>query len=119
MRRLLVPVLVGMLAGGLLMSAIPSGAHPGGDRKLQRQINKLKNQVSVLQDKTQDMDRDGFYNSLVLEGQVVSFQLCEPLEDAVWLDTEVVPDLTYLACNPEPGTQATRAQLEGFKKFQR
>ena len=49
----------------------------------------------------------------------MSFQLCEPLEDAVWLDTEVVPDLTYLACNPGPDTQATRAQLEGFKKFQR
>jgi hypothetical protein len=74
-----------------------------------------------LQDKTQDMDRDGFYNSLVLESQVVSFQTCQPEDDAIWLDTEVVQDLTFLACHigEGPYPTPTRAELKRFEQFRR
>jgi len=121
MRRMLVMLAVGLIVGALVMSALPSGAHPGGDRKLQRQINKLKSQVAVLQDKTQFMTRDGFYDSLILADQVVSFERCLPLEPAVWLDTEVVPGLTYLACSPTTGldAQPTKAELQRFKQFRK
>lgn len=128
MRRMLVMLTVGLVVGALVMSALPSGAHPGGDRKLQRQINKLqrqttklKNQVAVLQDKTQFMTMDGFYDSLILEWQVVSFETCLPLEPAVWLDTEVVPGLTFLACDPTTGlgAQPTKAELQRFKQFRK
>ena len=127
MRRPLVMLVVGLIVGALVMSALPSGAHPGGDRKLQRQINKLKGktdrletQVSVLQDKTQFMTLDGFYDSLILGEQVVNFE-CLPLEPAAWLDTEVVPGLTYLACDPtsNTGAQFTNAELKRFKEFRR
>ena len=104
-----------------MMLGLPTGAHPGSTRRLQRQINKLKNQVSVLHDKTQDMDRDGFYNGLVFESQVISFQACQPEDDAIWLDTEVVPDLTFLACHPGEGPYPapTQAELKRFEQFRR
>ena len=128
MKRGIVLVVVGIVMGALVMSALPSGAHPGGDRKLQRQINKLrgqtdrlKTQVSVLQDKTKFMTLDGFYDSLILSEQVVSFERCLPLEPAAWLDTEVVPGLTYLACDPAGSLTAepTKAELQRFREFQR
>jgi len=128
MKRGVVLVVVGIVMGALVMSALPSGAHPGGDRKLQRQINKLqrqtnnlKNQVSVLQDKTQFMTENGFYDSLILGEQVVSFERCLPLEPAVWLDTQVVPGLTYLECDPTTSlsSEPTKAELQRFREFQR
>lgn len=94
-------LIAGMLVGALIGAMAPVGAHHRDD--------KFRRRIAKLEKKTQHMDRAGFYNGIVSEWQVVSYQGCEDGDDALWVDTEVVPELTYLWCaagpyGPEPPT---------------
>lgn len=74
-------VLVGLLAGVLIATAIPVGAHHN-DLRFKKRLNRLGNQVQVLREKASALDRDGFYYGPVLGRQVVS--LCPVDSPAAW-----------------------------------
>ena len=86
--------LVGIAAGLLIGASIaPAGAHHGSDlQNLKQKVNRLQNKVSVLGQKTQNMDRDGFYLGPVLGNQVIG--VCAAGSTAVW--EPVIEDITMI-----------------------
>jgi hypothetical protein len=109
-RQKIALLLAGLLTGGILVTALPVGAHHN-DRALKRRIK-------ALEARTQLLDQDGFYAGLVEEWQVVSFD-CVHGDDAVWADTGV-QGVAFLFCADGPyGAQQRQAREDLMKKFAR
>ncbi len=87
--------LAGLLVGVLVFALAPAQAHHGDDLRLlktrvsslERRANSLEAKVKVLQDKTQAMDRRGFYLGPVGGNQVIS--VCPAGSGAIWEPTDV------------------------------
>ena len=75
-------ILVGLLVGVLIATAIPVTAHHS-DRAMKRRLNRLENQMAIQKQKTYYMDRDGYYNNIIAGSQVLS--LCAPDSPATWV----------------------------------
>ena len=104
MRRNLAILLVGMLIGGLMLLQAPSPAATTNQRikKLNRQVRKLNRQVRVLRNKTQHMNRRGFYGAGIWGFQV--FSLCGEEATATWTD-EFEGATVLDVCDPEASSQ--------------
>lgn len=109
MKQKIAWVLVGLLVGVLIVTAIPVGAHHN-DRKLKRRVTRLENQVQILRAKTVALDTDGFFYGPVLGRQVVA--LCPVDTSAMWTSDGNTEGITWLQdCLDE--TQQ-RSVLKGF-----
>lgn len=102
--------LVGLLVGVLIATAIPVGAHHN-DLRFRRRLNRLENQMAVQRQKTQYMDREGFYLALIDNYQVLSID-CLSGDDAVWVaDPEF--NVRILHC----AEGAYQQQAQGMRAF--
>jgi hypothetical protein len=110
MKQKLSVLLAGILLGGVMIGAIgPVNAHHGSDvRKLNRSVERLQSRVKVLREKTQLIDRDGFYRSFISGFQVLSS--CPDQSNAIWEQTNV-PDLRWL-----DDCFTTRAELRAARR---
>ncbi len=103
-------MLAGALVGALLMTVLPVSAHHGDSaRRLQRQIN-------VLKDKTQFMLRSGAYDSFIFDAQVLSE--CGDATDTVWAPSQI-PDLRSLSCPGGGALSTSRNMARSFKASNR
>lgn len=82
MREKVAALVAGLIIGALAMTVLPVQAHHN-DLKFKRRLNRLENQVSVLKQKTVDLDRDGFFWGPILADQVIS--VCPAGNSAVWV----------------------------------
>lgn len=85
--------LVGLLVGVLIATAVPVGAHHN-DRRLKRRVTRLENQMAVQKQKTYYMDREGFYNSIIVGSQV--FSACAADAPATWTTDGTVGEFTWV-----------------------
>lgn len=88
-------VLVGLLVGVLIATAVPVGAHHSRSaRRLANRVERLEIQMAQMRNKTSLMDADGFYFGPVLGYQVLSE--CAIGTSATWEQSEVIPELAQI-----------------------
>lgn len=88
-------ILVGLLAGVLIATSVPVGAHHRRSAtRLANRVERLENQIATLQNKTFFMDSDGFYMGPVFGEQVLGF--CQAGTAATWEVTAFTPDAVWI-----------------------
>lgn len=87
--------LVGLLVGVLIATSVPVGAHHATSaRRLANRVERLENQMAVQRQKTYYMDREGFYNGIVIGSQV--FSACAPDAPATWTTDGTTGEFTWI-----------------------
>lgn len=82
MRQKVVALIAGLIIGAVAMTVLPVQAHHN-DLRFKRRLNRLENQVSILKQKTVDLDREGFFYGPIMAEQVIS--LCPDGSSTVWI----------------------------------